>query len=112
MSSTLTIATSAATTAGVVHGLNGLTTLALSLPVLGLAFAGVRGRKNRKLWLVAACSMFCVLLFAGCSGLGANANRNNGTLGTPPGAYTITVSATSSGNSPITHSQTFVLKVQ
>jgi hypothetical protein len=111
ISSTLTITTSAATTAGVVHGLNGLTTLALSLPILGLVFAGVTGRKNHKLWLIAASSMFCVLLFAGCSGLGANAVHKSGT-GTPPGAYTITVSATSSGSAPITHSQTFVLKVQ
>ena len=112
MSSTLTITTGAPTTARVVHGLNGLTTLALSLPVFGLVFAGAWRHKNRKLWLIAASSMFCMLLFAGCSGLGANANDNNGTLGTPPGTYTITVSATSSGSSPITHSQTIVVKVQ
>lgn len=109
VSSTLTITTSAATTARV-HGLNGLTTLALSLPVLGLVFAGVRGHKKRKLWLSAASSMFCVLLFTGCSGLGTNTARNGSV--TPPGTYTITVSATSSGSSPITHSQTVVLKVQ
>jgi len=111
MSSTLTIATSATTTARVVHGFNGATGLALTLPILGLVFAGAWRYKDRKLWLIAASSMSCVMLFAGCSGLGANAVHKSGP-GTPPGAYTITVSATSSGSAPITHSQTFVLKVQ
>jgi len=79
-------------------------TYALLLPafgVLGLVFAGTRGKKNKKIrlrWAMALSGLVLLLALAGCGG-------RPGFAGTPPGTYTIMVtgsSGTTSGSAPVT----------
>jgi len=99
-------------TAGIPHSDSGSRPLyALWLPLLGLALAGAgfssQQRKKGKIrpamleWLA-----FAALVFVLACGGGGN---NGGSGGTPSGAYTITVSATSGS---LMHSTTTTLSVQ
>jgi len=100
---TLTITTSgpAASAAPMFRGGPTFALLFPALGLVGLVFAGTRGKKNRKTrlrWAMALSGLVLLLAVAGCGG------RPN-FAGTPPGTYTVTVTGTSgttSGSAPVT----------
>jgi len=110
VNSMLTITTQAATTAQAFHGHKGTVLFALSLPVLGLLFAGRRVRRNLSVCTVMVPILLCALIFAGCGSVSKNQVTNSSA--TPRGSYVITVNATSSGSPVVAHSKTLVLNVQ
>jgi hypothetical protein len=114
-SATLTVTTTGPS-AGVLPSKPGSGPLyALWLPLLGLALAGFgfdsqkgKGKNGRIPATMLVCLLFVGLVFAAaCGGGGSN---NGGGGGTPPGAYTVTVTATSSGS--LAHSTTSTLTVR
>jgi glucose/arabinose dehydrogenase len=104
---TLTITTTAPSTAILRplwrHG----TTVGLMVPFLALIFAGFSGRNNRKKIVLLAVISAALLLIQACGG-----DVKSGASGTPAGTYTVTISAASSGTSALTHSQAVTLTVQ
>jgi uncharacterized repeat protein (TIGR01451 family) len=80
---------------------------AMLLPVLGLlslAAAGRRGKKNRMRLAMFLGSLVVLMALFGCGGTPHN--------GTPPGAFPITVTATSAANPTVTVSTQVVVTVQ
>ena len=110
--STLTVATTAATTASMRPPSSGAL-YAMWLPVGGLALlgAGFTSRK-KKLWsLLLGCLLFSGLVFlVACGGSSSSGGGGGGGhAGTPAGTYTITVTGTSGS---LTHNTTVSLVVQ
>jgi hypothetical protein len=125
--SALTISTQARSSSSLLPMWNGRFAFALSLPVVGIVFAGVRARKRSRLFLLPIALLLGLLLLQGCAGIGGsgssgggsgNGNGNGGGAnpgggsGTPSGTFTVTVTGTSGGSSPITHSVPLTLNVQ
>jgi len=81
-------------------------TYALYLPLSGLVFSGLGFRKGKlgRKWILAVAIFCCGFTFYGCASKG-----NFQKLGTPPGTYTVTVTA-ASGN--LQHSAPVTLIVQ
>ena len=77
------------------------------LPITGLLFSGLafRNRKAGKRWLL----VLLMLAGSGFALYGCASARNFQNLGTPPGTYSVTVSATSGG---VQHSATVTLVVR
>lgn len=110
--SAFTITTQAATAAHLKpfsRLLNGTLTLALAMPVFGLLLSK---SGNRKLLLATLPLVLCALLFTGCGSVNHTSSNQPGNRGTPQGAYTVIVTATTAGTPAITHSHTFVLNIQ
>jgi hypothetical protein len=79
------------------------------LGVLALLGTGFTSRKRKLMGLLLFCLVFSSLLFlASCSG-GSSSTGGGGTPGTPPGTYSITVTASAGA---LQHSATVTLTVQ
>ncbi|MGH9545849.1 MAG: beta strand repeat-containing protein [Terriglobales bacterium] len=112
--STLTVSTTAATTASLTPRVRGAL-FAMWLPIAGLALlgSGFRSRKKRLWCFLFGCLMFSGLIFLGACGGSSSSGGGGGHAGTPAGTYTITVTATGTGTSgPLTHAATAKLTVQ
>ena len=109
--STLTISTTPTTTSAVDGKLPGAPATRFPIALAGIlaalfSFGGVRKRSLRLLSIVALIAIPAVL--AGCGGHGKTT-----VPGTPPGSYTVTVTAASgTGNSALSHNTTVTLTVQ
>jgi uncharacterized repeat protein (TIGR03803 family) len=110
---TLTVNTTASSTAMMSSSTGSGLFVAFCMPLLGLMGIGLGSdRKSRKASLAAA--TFSCMLFAGLMLQAACGGGNSSTTtrpGTPPGAYTITVTGTDSTGS-LVHSTPTTLKVQ
>lgn len=109
--STLTVKTTAATTASVAPHFKGVF-YAMWLPVGGLALlgAGFTSRKKRLLGFLLGCLLFSGLIFmAACGGSSSSGGGGTTVPGTPAGAYTVTVTGTSAS---LTHTAGLTLTVQ
>ncbi len=106
---TLTIATTAPTTAELPADSRALFALWLSLPALAIAGVGARGRGALRRTMLGLIWTALILGagMAGCSGGGGSGNPPR--PGTPPGTYNVTVTGTSGA---ITRSTTVTLVVQ
>jgi hypothetical protein len=106
---TMTVTTTADTGAAAPFGTSrgGPVYAALLFPMLGvvsLAAVGRRGKKNRMRLVMFLGSFLILMALFGCGGRPTN--------GTPPGAFPITVTATSVANSTVTASTQVVVTVQ
>ncbi len=109
--STLTVATTAATTAFVAPRLKGVF-YAMWLPIgLALVGSGFASRKKRILSLLLGCVLFSGLIFLAACGGGSSSGGGGGGghPGTPAGTYTITVTGASGS---LSHTATLSLVVQ
>jgi hypothetical protein len=109
--STLTVATTAATTAFVAPRLKGVF-YAMWLPIgLALVGSGFASRKKRILSLLLGCVLFLGLIFLAACGGGSSSGGGGGGghPGTPSGTYTITVTGASGS---LSHTATLSLVVQ
>jgi len=100
--STLTVSTTAATTASVRRPSGG-TLYAMWLPVGGLALfgAGLTSRRKKFWSFLFACLMFSGLIFLSACG-GSSSSGGGGRPGTPAGTYTVTITGTAPGLPPHT----------
>ncbi len=110
--STLTVNTTAATTASLEPRSRGLI-YAMLLPIGGLALlgTGISSRK-KKLWgFLLGCILFSTLIILpACGGNSSSGGGGGGGHpGTPAGVYTVTVTGTASG--PLTHTATVTVTV-
>ena len=110
---TVTVTTTAPTTAQVLPSSDpsGLF-YSFWLPVAGLALAGISFRSPAQKKARASGFLFCAVLVAGVvvqSACGGGGSSGGGGGGTPPGTYTITVTAVSGS---LSHSTTGTLRVQ
>jgi len=108
--STLTVSTTAATTASL-RPQSGGALYAMWLPVGGLALLGAGFTCKKKLWsLLLGCLLVSGLIFlAACGGSSSSGGGGGGHPGTAAGTYTITVTGTSGS---LTHNATASLAVQ
>jgi hypothetical protein len=107
---TLTISTTAAIPAVAKAGV----LLGMALPLVGILWPGLQNRvrtalfsKRRRILAIVA-TFFTALSWVSCSGGLQGGGGGNGSPGTPPGTYTITLSATSG---TVTHSTPVTLIV-
>jgi hypothetical protein len=93
--STLTVSTTAATTASAVPPSKGIF-YAMWLPISGLALLGTGCTSGRRklLGLFLVCLMLSGLIFMAACGGGSSSGGGGGHRGTPVGSYTVTVTAT------------------
>jgi len=108
---TLTITVSNAQTARLSPGPQGAIMFAVGLPMFGIIFAQLRGRRQWKRSAVLVLLMIAMVTLGGCAGI-VPINNHRNTVGTPAGVFTITVIGTSGGSVVITRMQTMVLKVR
>jgi IPT/TIG domain-containing protein len=110
--STLTVSTTAATTASLAPRSNGLL-YAMLLPIGGLALLGTgfTSRKKKLCGFLLGCLLFSTLIILpACGGSGSSGGGGGGGHpGTPAGTYNITVTATAGS---LTHTATVSVKVQ
>jgi photosystem II stability/assembly factor-like uncharacterized protein len=107
-STTLTISTTAPTAAPPAPGLNSGLLTGGGFLALGLALIGIAGKKRgRKSAFLLLGVLALAATLGSCGGKGTPAVTHN--PGTPPGTYTVTVSATSGST---THQSTITLVVQ
>jgi hypothetical protein len=118
---TVTITSQARGTAALMRHSTG--TIAIFLPVLAIAFAGIGWNANSTTRVVGLILIVVLLMaLAACGGNASTPSAVNTpptipapaptSTGTPAGTYRVMVTATSAAASPITHSQTFTLVVQ
>ena len=108
--STLTVATTAATSSALHNPLDKFFAAGGGLVVAGLLFFGIPSR--RRSWR----SILAILLFAGIVGFGigcggGNGGGGGGSSGTTTGTYTATVTATDAATGKITSTQTVTITV-
>jgi hypothetical protein len=87
----------------------------LSIPGLGLVFAGLRSNVSRRKMLVSGAlgAVLCLTLLQAACGGGTSSGGPPPQPGTTPGTYTVTVNASEpSGLSTVVHSTTVTLTVQ
>jgi hypothetical protein len=123
LSTTLTISTTAATTASLAVPARPdsnpvAPTLWASLSgvgLFGLVWAGGASKKRRHMVVVLGI-LLLIMMFTmlGCGGSGSSSTSNQGTSvpGTPAGSYTVTVVATGSGSGAPSHTMNVTLVVQ
>jgi subtilase family serine protease len=84
---------------------------AMLLPGLfSIVFAAGSGKRGARLLSLIVVLSFSTLWLGACGGSGSTNNNKN--PGTPAGSYTVNISATTGGASPITASTSFMLTVQ
>jgi FG-GAP-like repeat len=122
--SALIISTQARSSSALLPVWNGRFAATFWLPVAGMVLAGIRTRKRSRLLVLSFALLLGLLLLQGCAGItgsgssgGGSGNGNGGGLnpggsGTPSGTFMVTVTGTSGGSSPITHSVPLTLNVQ
>jgi hypothetical protein len=101
---TLTIQTTAPSALNVRP--HGTTMWALWLPFMGVLLPSIN---RRRAFFAATVSLSLLLFICACGGAGSKNTNSNKQPGTPPGNYSITVTAVSGG---LTHSTTVALTVQ
>lgn len=122
-STTLTLTTTAASTASLI-----MPVLPNSKPadpmllaslggfgLFGLVFVGASSKRNRRhMAILGVALLITMFALVGCGGTSNSSNNNNsgGTPGTPAGQYTVSVTATGSGNGAPTHAMNVTLIVQ
>jgi IPT/TIG domain len=111
--STLTVSTTAATTASVSPQSRGIF-FAMLLPIGGLALlgTGISSRKKKFLGFFLGCVLFSGLIFlSACGGSSSGGGGGTGHAGTSAGTYTVTVTGTGPAGA-LAHTTTLTLTVQ
>ena len=108
--STLTVRTTAATTAALSPQALGWA-YAMLLPIGGLALIGAGfGSRKKKLWgFLLGCTLFSGVMFMAACGGGSSSGGGGGHPGTPAGTYSVTVTGTSG---VLTHTTPVTVVVQ
>ncbi len=109
--STLTVSTTAATTASVTPRSSGIF-FAMLLPIGGLALlgTGISSRRKRLFGFLLGCVLFSGLMFlSACGGSSSGGGGGTGHPGTSAGTYTVTVTGT--GPASLAHNTTLTVTV-
>ncbi len=111
--STLTVSTTAATTASLTPKSRGVF-FAMLLPIGGLALlgTGITSRKKKLFGFLLGCVLFSGLIFlSACGGSSSGGGGGTGHPGTPAGTYTVTVTGTGPAGA-LVHTTTLTFTVQ
>jgi IPT/TIG domain len=103
LTSTLTVSTTAATTASLAPQSRGIF-FAMLLPIGGLALlgTGITSRKKKLFGFLLGCALFSGLIFlSACGGSSSSGGGGTGHPGTSAGTYTVTVTGTGPAGAPV-----------
>jgi hypothetical protein len=78
---------------------------AVGIPLTGLVLLAPATKRRNRLTFLVSMLLLCSMILAGCGGGGGASGSNGGNPGTPPGTYTVTVTASAGlvqQSSPVT----------